>query len=394
MRALILSFLFALLPAARASCGCREYDAGYASACVARGSCPAATCLGPNAAGGGDCTQWQEPLQCSSGFYNSGAGASCVGSGASITCSLGTCLPCTCDVGQTATTCDSVYTVNASQPNLVCTACSSKPAKASYTTANSCDWVCPAGSSGPRCDACPTTCVAGRALVGTCTQTPNGAGDTAPTCAACGILNALSYSSGCTVSRCIDGYQLVSGLCVDQSPPPAPPPSPPQPPQPPSPNPPPPPKTTAVADCANTVVAHYFGVSPVYDANGLLNEVLNDAYGAQPYGNVTGTTFNPGGYAVTPVVRLGTIGGAQFSINFVLNTINVAATLFSYSNSALNPTYELYLKQNTNNTLTVESKTPTSAGRQLFTTSTTFLSGVAYTKSVVCGSYLSFCFLF
>ena len=371
------------------ACGCRPYDASLLATCVSSGTCSAASCLGP--AGAASCTLWKAPTACPSGYYNYGAGTGCSGS----VCSLGTCVPCNCGPGSTVSVCDSLYTQTGGS-NFACTACSNKPVHASYVTAhnNTCDYQCNSGYSGASCTACITSCQAGFNLTGACTQNVNGLGDTVPTCVACTVPHALTYSSGCTVSACRAGYALVNNACVAYSPPPKPPSPPPRPPPPPSP---PPPVVNAESypSCASQILGHWFGVTPVADATGARVADAINGNGAAVSGtfNTSSGSFYFNGNTSAATVKTEPVGanGMQMLLTFSVAS-NASSTLLSVADNIKTPSNSLSLIYNTNQTLSIVTNT-LAFGTQFFKTSVTYAPNTVFSVQLVCGPTLTGCFV-
>lgn len=394
----LLSHLFALIsiPLVRASCGCRAYDPNFAGSCVPRGTCN--SCIGPVDVGGA-CTSWVAPTACPSGQYNSGAGTACTGTGSAISCSLGTCLPCNCGLGAIISFCDSVFTANATggQSNLVCAPCS-KPTNAQYLRNNSCDFTCNTGYSGTTCTACIASCPnAGTYLAGTCSQTLNGILDSVPQCAACGLPNVASYSSGCTISTCINGHQLVANACVPNSPPPSPPPPPPRPPPPPSPPSPPPLAMPLTAECANAVTNHWFGATPVFAYNGAVSDSAGSGNNAVLVGgtlamnadhslNFTGTQ-----YAETQTKIIPSSNSIQIYSKFKPYSTSKIGIIWKVVDSLTTTTQTVQMQYNTNSTVSVIANT--ASGVAQFTSSTTCAVNTYCYVMVTCTKYFSSCYI-
>lgn len=384
------------------ACACRLADSS--ATCVPNGSCAGNACLSPNDGESGTCINWESLRTCPPGEYLVGAGLDCVtnAQGYKTACSTGTCVPCACPTGQYASLCGSFYadpSLSGNKSNIECSPCTGKPtANAEYTglatpiQQNVCPWQCNTGFAGGNCDACITSCQPGYELVGTCTQTPGGAEDTAPVCVACNVSYAYSYSSGCTVEKCWPGYLLdtASNACVASPLPPFPP-QPPSPPPAPPPN--PPPLYATGAACAWDLAAHWVGISiPLNTSNAT---VLNDQKGRMP-GVLMGGAAVTGGelalsaagdYVQLPTTGYGTAKGFTLVVSFTPTSVSSGTqqVLAAFGTpTAAGGGLELGI----NGTF------PYVANRgHVFTSATAVTAGTLSTISVVCASNRIYCFL-
>lgn len=284
---LVLLVFYYSVFAVSALCGCRAGD--FSATCVQTGTCANSACFGAAPASSGTCPSWTAPTACPVGSYNYGAGTNCSNVAA---CSLGSCLPCNCGLGQTITTCDSLYTdfSVSKQKNLVCSQCTTAPQNSEYTTRNTCDFICSSGYAYvPKtrtCAWCPVVCSPGYQLSGHCTQSTNGGlaarrrlkatPDQTTTCSPCVLDGVDTYSTGCVPSACINSYILDSTKtrCIVAPSPPPPPTAPPSPPNPPNPPNPPPPLAASYSNCANKLTSQWVG--SLFGGDGSAPPVFDD----------------------------------------------------------------------------------------------------------------------
>jgi len=294
--------------------------------------------------------------------------------------------------------CDSTYTALSTVPNFACTACKNLPAQASYVTSynNTCDFTCNTGYAGPQCTACATSCGVGQKISGTCTQTVNALNDVLTTCVPCASPHALTYSSGCTIASCLNGYILIGGACVgapNPPSPPAPPPSPPEPPQPP----PPVVNVASQTDCPTLLAGHWVGVSPITNAAGQLADTVAGNAAVQ-FGTVTvgskSVGFSGSSYAVTQnAVNLGGANGLQMSVNFTVTSApSSPVTVMMQADNVNAPTQYLKLMYNSDETLTLQTTTK-AFGATSFQTSVTYALNAYHSILIVCSPYYTGCYL-
>ena len=273
--------------------------------CLPAGTCNSTLSSLPN----GLAQNWVNPQTCPVGKYLSGSGKNCQtdsvdGQSFQYNCDPGVCNTCSCAVrGTYVSTCASTSTIynEVNAPNFACSPCTNKPSLSVYTGNSSsiltsrCSWQCPSGYyysyPGSTCIPCKTVCSPGQQIVTACANRVNtlmnAANDTNAICGACtNSLNVVSYTSGCTIGKCKDGFVISGNTCS------APPPVPPSPPVPPPPPSPPPPDHDTGLSCGPAVSV--IGVTGVSYATGTTSTLLfnKGTYGTQSNCILTGGRVN------------------------------------------------------------------------------------------------------